>query len=500
MFFMEEIIRYITEDFIKNLINLQWEFYQSPADLTEFILNTRRATDELGRRFVQTMVQEINDQIRTMPERKRKWHVEHKGDGKTLTTSLGDIIFFKTLYKSKAEKDEEGTPLSCYLIDKVLGIDPNQTMTEDVMANVYKEAVQTSYRKAGEAASPEGITKGAVKDLLHAIKFPPNFRIPMVKKVVDYLYIDADEDHYHLQFQNKKGDLERNENGYKCNGAINKMIYVFEGIEPEAPKSKRNRLINPHYFCRGEEQANKDLWKEVFDYIDATYDLSKVKKIYVNSDGGRWIKTGYRGLADVMFVLDEFHLAKYICKLTKHLKDSEFDAAKELYDCIRYESKEEFQDIVERLKWCNATEKDLKRINEAAAYIGSNWTAAKLRLRKKEGVVGCSAEGHVYHLLSSRMSTLAMGWSRHGGSQMAHLREYYYNGGDMLELAKYQKEPLPMAAGAEEVVLSASQMLRSEHTSRSRTVIEYGKYAETMRASISEQTSKKLAFYLHGKI
>lgn len=496
---MEEIIRYITEDFIKNFMNLQLEFYKSPANLAEFILNTRKATDELGRRFVQAMVQEINDQIRTMPVRKQSWVVERKGDPKTLTTSLGDILFFKTLYTSKSERNEEGKMVECYLVDKVLGIDPNQTMTEDALANVYKEAVQTSYRKAGEMASPEGITKGAVKDILHAIKFPQSFRIPMVKKVVEYLYIDADEDHYHLQFQKKKGDLERNENGYKCNGAINKLVYVFEGIEPEAPKSKRNRLINPHYFCRGEEQDNKSLWKEVFDYIEVTYDMSKVKRVYVNSDGGRWIKTGYRGLSDVMFVLDEFHLAKYICKLTKHLKDSEFDAAKELYDCIRYESKDEFLALVERLKWCNPTERDQKRINEAATYLASNWTAAKLRLRKKEGVVGCSAEGHVYHVLSSRMSTLAMGWSRHGGSQMAHLREYYYNGGDMLELAKYQKEPLPMAAGAEEVVLSASKMLRSEQTSRNRTVLEYGKYAETMRASISEQASKKLTFYLHGR-
>ena len=82
---------------------------------------------------------------------------------------------------------------------------------------------------------------------------------------------------------------------------------------------------------------------------------------------------------------------------------------------------------------------------------------------------------------------------------MARLREYYYNGGDMLELAKYQKEVLPLAAGAEEVVLSASEMLRSESTSRTKTIIEYGKYAETMRASISEETSKKLQFYLHGK-
>ena len=83
---------------------------------------------------------------------------------------------------------------------------------------------------------------------------------------------------------------------------------------------------------------------------------------------------------------------------------------------------------------------------------------------------------------------------------MARLREYYYNGGDMLELARYQKEEIPMAAGAEEVVLSATQMLRSEHPNRTGTMIEFGKYAESMRASMSVQTSKKLEFYLHSRI
>ena len=497
---MEEIIRYLTENFIKNLENLQMELYKHPGDLAGFVTKTRKETDDFGRKFVQTMIQELNDRIREMPERKRNWYVERKGDPKTLTTSLGDIIFFKTLYTSKRERNEEGKALTCYLVDKVLNLNPNQTMTEDALANVLREAVQTSYRKGGEAASPKGITKGTVKDILHRIQFPPNFRIPMVKKVVDYLYIDADEDHYHLQFQCQKGDLVRTESGRKCNGAISKMIYVFEGIEPEAPKSKRNRLINPHYFCRGEAQDNKELWKEVFAYIEATYDTEKIKRIYINSDGGNWIRNGYRGLSDVTFVLDEFHLRKYIFKLTQHMKDSICDAKKELYDCIRHETKEEFLVIAERLRWCAKTKEDLKRINDAASYIASNWTAAKLRLSKRDGVVGCSAEGHVYHLLSSRMSTLAMGWSRHGGSQMAHLREYYYNGGDMLELAKYQKETLPLAAGAEDVVLSASQMLQSEHISRTKSVVEYGKYADTMRASMSTQISKKLEFYLHGRI
>ena len=83
---------------------------------------------------------------------------------------------------------------------------------------------------------------------------------------------------------------------------------------------------------------------------------------------------------------------------------------------------------------------------------------------------------------------------------MAHFREYYYNGGDMLELARFQKEDLPLAAGAEEVVLSARALLESERNNRSRTLREYGKYADTMRSSISIQSSKRLMFQLNGKL
>ena len=81
---------------------------------------------------------------------------------------------------------------------------------------------------------------------------------------------------------------------------------------------------------------------------------------------------------------------------------------------------------------------------------------------------------------------------------MAHLREYYYNGGDMLELAKYQKEELPMVAGAEEVILGASAVL--EKRRRTKLEIEYGKYAEQMNHTLSVQSNKRLWFYLNGKI
>ena len=498
---MEEIIRYFNKECINKFVDLRLELYEKPQNLADFVKAVQKETNELARRIVEAVVQEMNDKIKEMPARKRKWYVEHKGDDKKLTTSVGDITFKKTLYTAKDEVDDEGKPISCYLLDKVLGLAPNQSMTDDVVANILEEAVQTSYRKGGEAASCDGVSKGNVKNVIHKLKFPANYKIPAIKRKVPYLYIEADEDHYNLQFYEAKGDLVFSESGRKQNGAISKLIYVHEGIEPEAPKSTRYRLINPHYFCRGEGQDNKALWEEVFSFIEDTYDAEALKRIYLNADGGSWIKEGYRGYGNVTFVLDEYHLSKYLEKLIGHMEDSKADAKAELYECIRNGTKSDFFAIIDRLKGCTDDEDIHHKIDEAAKYISSNWTAAKYRLKKAEGVVGSSTEGHVYHVLSSRMSTKPMGWSRKGGAQMAHLLEYYWNKGDMLELAKYQNESLKSAAGAEnEVILSASEIFRSEQVKRTTIQEEYGKYAESVRATISPHTNMQLWFMLNGKI
>ncbi|MFR6562956.1 MAG: UPF0236 family transposase-like protein [Eubacterium ventriosum] len=105
------------------------------------------------------------------------------------------------------------------------------------------------------------------------------------------------------------------------------------------------------------------------------------------------------------------------------------------------EQRKEFNEIVERLEGCAKTESQLKRRiqEELAKYIKNNWTAAKRRLWRRNGVCACSAEGHVSHVLSSRMSTLALGWSRLGASKMARLREWHYNKNSMLELVRSQQ-------------------------------------------------------------
>ena len=81
---------------------------------------------------------------------------------------------------------------------------------------------------------------------------------------------------------------------------------------------------------------------------------------------------------------------------------------------------------------------------------------------------------------------------------MARLREYYYNGGDMLALAKYQKQPMQLAAGAEDVVLGARSVL--EKKSHTKIEAEYGKYSECMTHTLSLQSKKRMMFYLNGKL
>src|SRR5699024_11038465 len=157
------------------------------------------------------------------------------------------------------------------------------------------------------------------------------------------------------------------------------------------------------------------------------YDLKKVKRIYLNSDGGGWIRSGMKRIAGIVHVLDEFHLEKYLTRLASHMKDSRWDAADELRRMIQRGTKKEFKEVTNRLKGYISKEESVRRIDEAAKYIHSNWTAARLRQRHKEGVVESSTEGHVRHVLASRMSSRPMGWSICGAEKMARLRAYLLN-------------------------------------------------------------------------
>ena len=477
------------ENGIQNLIQMSENFAQHPEELAEYVKGIGKETNKLALDIIGETLTARNTMIRESSKRKEEWDIV-RTDTKELITCLGTVQFQKTLFRHKE------TGRHSYLVDQILGFSSHQRMTEDAKERLLTEAVQTSYRKAGEETclNEEWVSKQTVKNVIHSLDFP-EASLPKEKKVVDYLYIDADEDHIALQFQEEKGDLTVYDSGYKDNGVLGKLVYVYEGIEKEAPESKRHRLVNRHYFSGVYEgQMNQALWKEVERYLEMTYDLSRVKKIYLNADGGSWIKAGKSRLRGIVTVLDEFHMSKYLLKMSGHMLDEAEEVCRELKRLIKEGTKEDFRTYTEKLASYGETEQARERILGSGQYFLNNWTAARIRLMNRKTVKGCSAEGHVSHVLSDRMSSRPMGWSRRGADKMCHLRAYYLNGGNMLDLVRYQEQEPAKAAGAEEIsCLSSTQILSSERNHHG----QLGKYAEVARASLSLQTKEKLYFRQH---
>lgn len=80
---------------------------------------------------------------------------------------------------------------------------------------------------------------------------------------------------------------------------------------------------------------------------------------------------------------------------------------------------------------------------------------------------------------------------------MAHLREYYYNDGDMLALAKFQHEEQKKAVGMESDILSAAEVIRTELMQRSNQEKVYGKYHDLMTHTWSSQTRTRYSLYIN---
>ena len=449
-------IQHFEEISIKVFQKAVKQFHTDPTDMASFVSAVQDELTNLGLQILKEAIEQVDEAIRQSPERKDSWVVDRKLP-KQLITSLGTVTFQKTLFKHKQTGER------VFLLDNALGLEPHERLTEDTKVRILEETAESSYRKGGIAGSRDALSKETVKNIIHDLTFPEEAPARKLKQV-EYLYLEADEDHTSLQFYDHRGDLECDANGRKMNSIITKLVYVHEGVRKTAPGSGRRELINPHYFCPINQHTNNhQFWDEVARYLDTHYDLSKVKRIYLNSDGGSWIKAGMHHIPGVQFVLDEFHLEKYLTKLTSHMKDSIDDAKQELRTVIREKNKTDFDEVVERLKLSLTSESRIQRIDEYAGYIKSNWAGAKRRMRHKDGVVGSSTEGHVSHVLASRMSSRPMGWSRLGAANMARLRAYTLNGGDVLTLVRLQKRKLPKAAGSDFEGFTCSNVIHMEN-------------------------------------
>ena len=485
---MKNSIQYFTENGIPELEKIKLNFLENPAMFD-------RCVDKVWKVFLQTAcyficewLEECNTFLENSLKRRLYWQVKDRGR-KSILTPIGSITFTRTRFLNKE------TGETAYLLDRILGWEPHTRTSDGVKAGMLEAAAQGSYEKAGESAcqGEDCVSRETVMRRVHSMKVPPKGQdVASEKRKVKYLYVEADEDHIALQYKEKKGDIKRYK-GHADNGQIVKLVYVHEGYADSGEDKKRKELKNVVYFgglYRGKD--NEKLWKEVKEYIEKQYETEEIEKIYFQSDGGGWMKKGMEILG-AEFVLDEFHIQKYIRRMARlsdgSTEEGREETEKKLQEWIEKGNRKKLQEWTAQT-CASLTEKDAKKLMESWNYIKNNWKGVCKRIKKEEGVMGSSTEGHISHVLSARMSSRPMGWCRQGADSLSHIRIYWKNGGDMLELVKRQKKEETEESEEEEKYFSASEILSWEKK-HSKT---NGKYIEALQASISNQISGKILF------
>lgn len=451
-------IQHFQQEGIKRLTKIFEEYSNDLSKMAEMVYGVTEEITKLGCSMIAEEWESYDEILCKRKDLRRGWYIVRK-DETMITTSLGDVTYRRTLFKNTK------TGASCYLLDKLLEIEPHTRMSEDAVARILEEAVDSTYRKGGANASISGsvMSKETVMNKIHALEFPQTLH-QGEKKVVETLYIDADEDHVSLQYIEKKGDIKKPRN----NTIMPRLAYVYEGIDIE--ENGRPKLVNVRYFGGVYDGSDgvSEFWKEVLAYIESAYDMDELKQINLNGDGASWIKSGASILPKTKFVLDKFHMHKYIITATSHLEDSAEDARSEIYRAIHKTGKRACEVVFDKIIAITESETKRKAVETSKGYILSNWSGIQISMKGKDKNIQCSAEGHVSHVFSDRMSSRPLGWSKTGCDKMARLRVYQKNKGNMLELVRFQKEELPMVSGAEEVIYSASSMIKIESRNRKK--------------------------------
>ena len=444
---IHEIIQKISSSFEKELKNL----IEEGKDISEFILSTKKTLDEIGVTLVAEALETIDEAYKNSKDRKRSWTVKSKEDEKALTTIFGEVKYKRTYYENKKTGEYS------YLSDEAVGISAHDKLDASLKSKLIEEAVYMPYRRsAKEASEAVELTSQTVMNSIRELGSVDNkaVEIKQYKRTVKVLYIEADEDHVALQ---AGGKIEP------------KLVYVHEGRK--AVGKNRWKLSNVRYFS-GIYANSDELWVEVADYIDKAYDIDSIEKIYLSGDGASWIKNGLGWIKGSIYVLDRYHLSKYITQATAHMGYVTPIMWKHINAGDKKTVGELFKAII------NITEPVTKKrsVQEVRRYILGNWEG--IRNQYKADYAGCSAEGHVSHILSARLSSRPLGWCKTGVDQMSRLRVFIANGGRVYDLFMKKKKAAVNEARAIKVdqeIIKKRKLTASHETIGNITILNIGK-------------------------
>lgn len=408
-----DIVRLVEEKFLL-VAKKMLEALEGGTDYLSFEMALRKELDGLGCEIVEMLLQTLEQKIYESDERKHSWEVVRKNDRKVVLTPFGVVEFKRRYYRHRNSKEYK------YLVDEKFGITPHQKVGINLKAQLAEAASEVSYETAAvQVSRNNAATKVSKQTAANCVK---DFEAQepggtAKKRRVERIFIEADEDHVKVRGRN---------------GAQARLIYIHEGIE-EGP---RRRLKNARYFTTV-DKTPEEFWTEVDNYLQAHYELSGTEVIYLSGDGARWIQAGKEYIPGAIYILDKFHLAKYIIKATAHASN----LRPQIYQAIQKIDKQAVLDTLQEALSLAERPPRQKRIQDTMRYISNNWDGIEASVKYPD--VGCSAEGHVSHILSARLSSRPMAWSVTGAGNMASMRAVRANKESVRAHYLAAKEPSP---------------------------------------------------------
>ena len=400
-------------------------------DISSLTGAIKEFTDIIGKELLKEIVKQIDNIVFEDTKRKKQYESIRFAE-KSLVTKNGKVKFERRYYK-----DNETGENVC-LTDRILGIEKGERIDKRVKAEIIEKASEQSYKKSGKLVVPE-MEISATTVMRNVRKNEWKMEIKERKEEekikAKNIFIQVDEDH--VKQRNKKG----------C--AISKIVTIYTRkrtiTKPERieeVKQVRKELVDKFTFA-GLYKDTEEMWEDVAYYIECTYKKEEIEKIFVMGDGASYIKAGTEWIDKSVFVLDKFHLEKYINHLSYDgdMKDKLKEAIEEfdpisteniMNEAIRKIEKEikEDQEIGREIK---VLERRLKKIKDTKRYIMNQWEGIEAYDKYKEKITGCCQEGQVHHILSERMSTDAKVWSENGIDEMSQLRAFTQNKGDIYQ-------------------------------------------------------------------
>lgn len=401
------------------------------ADVSSLTGAIKDFTDILGKELFSEIVTQIENLVFEDSKRKNQYESVRFAE-KSLVTKNG-----KTKFERRYYKDNETGENVC-LTDRVLGLEKGERIDKKVKSEIIERANDQSYNKSGKMVVP-GLEISATTVMRNVRKNEWKMNIEErseEKKIKSkYIYIQVDEDH--VKQRNKKG----------C--TISKIITIYTRKRtltkpdriPEV-KQVRKELVDKFTFS-GLYKDTQEMWEDVAYYIDCTYKKDEIENIFIMGDGASYIKAGVEWIDKAVFVLDLFHLEKYINHLNydEYLK-SKLQEAIDQYDPISTENimneaikkiKKEIKEDEELGRNTNRLKNKLKKIENTKTYLMNQWSGIEAHDKYKDKLTGCCQEGQVHHTLSERMSTDAKVWCEEGIDEMSQLRAFTQNGGNVYQ-------------------------------------------------------------------